>query len=181
MRFFMPLTQDSSAKVVELWTPIREKAYWTVLGIISDRHLAEDIMQEALITAIDKFHTLKDESKFESWFITISIRKAYHHLSLNKTFTLDEDAGLLYDEVGVNDMKDYYVDETYSQTRYTDMIERILSTLQTDSRRFLFYLRYVEDKPISEISTITGLKEGTLKSIFSRIRKDLSKMMGEEH
>ena len=58
---FMFNKQEHYNKVLSSWKPIREKIYWVIVKITNDKSLAEDVLQEALITAIDKFQTLKDE------------------------------------------------------------------------------------------------------------------------
>ena len=175
----MPKKGERFDRVVQLWTPIREKAYWTVLRIVSDRQQAEDVIQEALITAAEKLHTLRDGDKFEQWFLTIAARKAYRQLSSGKALPLQPADPLPLDDGPAAD--DGATDTVFDCACYSELIEAILDRLGTDERRFLFYLRYVEDKSIGEIADITGIKEGTLKSIYSRIRRDIGKSMrGEE-
>lgn len=168
--------QEHCDKVMLLWSPIREKVYWTILCIVNDRDLAEDILQEALITAIDKFQTLRDESKFEPWFIKISIRKAYEAMARRKSVPAQNiDAVLGYaDETAVPD-------DAFAEMQYKDMIERIMDWLKPESRKYLFYLKYVEDRPMEDIIRITGMKEGTLKSVYFRMRKELGLMLGKEY
>lgn len=163
-------------KVLALWSPIKEKIYWVIVSIVNDKHLAEDILQESLIIAIDKFQTLRDESKFEPWLITISIRKAYEVLGKRNVFVNMQslDDGFLFEENNVDD-------NAFSTLQYKDMVGLILEYLKPESKKYLFYLRYVEDRSMEDIIRITDLKEGTLKSIYSRMRKDLSQLLGKEY
>jgi RNA polymerase sigma-70 factor (ECF subfamily) len=170
--------QEHCERVLALWAPVREKAYWAVLCIVNDRELAQDILQEALITAIEKFQTLRDESKFEPWFITISIRKAYETLSAKKTFTVAES---LEDGPDSDDGIAAMPDNTFSAVQYRDLVLQILDWLHPESKKYLFYLKYIEDKSMEEIVRITGMKEGTLKSIYFRMRKELSLLLGKEY
>lgn len=169
--------QDHYEKVLSLWAKIQEKAYWIIVKITNDKGLAEDVLQEALITAIEKYHTLKDESKFEPWFITISIRKAYELLAARKNFPqtaqLYEEDAMEFD--GIPD----YIDSIDSM-HYKEMLDFIFNHL-TDHKKYLFYLRYVEDRSMEDIMRITGIKEGTLKSIYHRMRKELSLLLAKEY
>lgn len=169
--------KEHADKVLLLWSPIREKVYWAVLGIVNDRELAQDVLQEALIVAIDKFQTLRDESKFEPWFITISIRKAYESLAHKKTFPVMQ---------SMDDSMDYtqdmsVPDNAFGELQYKELVLRILDWLKPESKKYLFYLKYIEDKPMEEIVRITGMSEGALKSVYFRMRKELGLMLGKEY
>jgi RNA polymerase sigma-70 factor, ECF subfamily len=164
-------------RVLELWQPLKEKAYWVVVSIVGDMELAKDVLQESLIIAIEKFQTLRDESKFEPWFITISIRKSYEVLASKKIFANAQslDDGYAYED------DNFAPDDAFSSTQYKEMVVLILKTLKPETKKYLFYLKYIEDKPLDEIVRITGIKEGTLKSIYSRMRKELSSLLGREY
>lgn len=174
--------KEACARVIELWSPIKEKVYWLLVSIISDRGLAEDAIQEALITAMDKFHTLRDEKCFEAWFTKIAIRKAYELMEPNKHLPLHRGTDPVETEDGPKDSETlFYVDETLSGAQYRDLVFQILTRLHPEDRKYLFYLRYVQDKSIGEIVDITGLKEGTLKSIYSRMRKEIGGVLEKEY
>jgi RNA polymerase sigma-70 factor, ECF subfamily len=168
--------KDHCDKVLLLWAPIREKLYWIIVSIVNDRGLAEDVLQEALITAIDKFQTLKDEAKFEPWLVTISIRKAYEILAAKK---------VLKNVQNIED--DYLEDESnasfnnaISMLQYKELVICILQNIKPETKKYLFYLRYIEDKTIEDVVNITGLKEGTVKSIYSRMRKEICAILRKE-
>jgi RNA polymerase sigma factor (sigma-70 family) len=164
-------------KVLCAWLPIREKLYWVIVNITNDKGLAEDVLQEALITAIEKYQTLKDESKFEPWFLTISIRKAYEILSARKLLV---NAQSIEDDITYSDDGFAFTDAINS-VQYKDMVLFIFAKLKPETKRYLFYLRYIEDKSMEDIMEITGMKEGTLKSIFHRMRKELSFLLVKEY
>lgn len=168
--------QEHYEKVLSAWNPIREKMYWVVVKITNDRSLAEDVLQEALITAIDKFQTLKDETKFEPWFLTISIRKAYELLETRKVFVQYQD---FEDDIPDMDNGDL-IPELNSSIQYKDMIYFILQNLKPETKKYLFFLRYIEDRSMEDIVRITGMKEGTLKSIYHRMRKELALLLTKE-
>jgi len=169
--------KEHCEKVLSSWAPIREKLYWVIVGIVNDKDLAEDVLQESLITAIEKYQTLKDEAKFEPWFLTISIRKAYETLASRKILipvqSLEDDAKDSEDDLSFAG--------TIHAAQYKEMILFILRNLKPETRKYLFYLKYIEDKSMEDIMMITGLKEGTLKSIYFRMRKELSSLLAKEY
>lgn len=167
--------QEHCDRVLKLWKPIREKMYWVIVKIVNDRNLAEDILQESLVTAIEKFQTLRDESKFESWFITISIRKAYEIIAAKQAFfsipSIED--GSFFESIDTQPIS--------SKMEYDELILYILNHLESDVKKYLFYLKYVEDRSTEDIVRITGIKEGTVKSIYSRMRKELENLIGKEY
>jgi RNA polymerase sigma factor (sigma-70 family) len=169
--------QEHSEKVLSNWNPIKGKLYWVIVKITNDRDLAEDVLQEALIAAIEKYQTLKDESKFEPWILTIAIRKAYELLSARKVYTSMTDI----DDGSMTADDDAPFANSTNAVQYKDMISYILESLKPETKRYLFYLKYIEDKSMEDIMEITGIKEGTLKSIYHRMRKDLSALLAKEY
>lgn len=169
--------QEHYYKVLNAWKPIREKIYWVIVRITNDKSLAEDVLQEALITAIDKYQTLKDETKFEPWFVTIAIRKAYELLESKRLYVDIED--IESNEIDIENDDSVY--EISSSIQYKDMIRLILEHLKPENKRWLFYLRYIEDRPMENIMSITGIKVATLKTIFHRMRKEISTLLAKEY
>lgn len=168
--------QEHSEKVLSAWKPIREKMYWVIVKITNDKNLAEDVLQEALITAINKFQTLKDESKFEPWFLTISIRKAYELLGSRNIFIQHNN---IEDDISVQE-DDYQMPDINNSIQYKEMVHFIINHLQPETKKHLFYLRYIDDKSLDDIIKITGIKEGTLKSIYHRMRRELALVLTKE-
>lgn len=166
-------------RVIELWTPIQGKAYWTVLSIVNDKQMAEDVLQEALIVAINKYHTLREDSKFSTWYITIAMRMAYDMLSKSKRSFAVEDVTPFLEDQSIR--SDIVADDTFLQADYRALVFSIIGRLHPERIKYLFYLRYIEDKTIEDISTITGTKVGTLKAIYYQMRKDIGDILGEEY
>lgn len=59
---------------------IYKDLYKFIYSIIKNKQLAEDILQETLIKAYEKFDTIKDIRKFRSWIFTIAKMKVYRGL-----------------------------------------------------------------------------------------------------
>lgn len=167
--------KDHCDLVLDLWEPLKEKFYWVIVSIVNDRHLAEDIIQESLIIAIEKFQTLRETSKFEPWLLTIAIRKSYEIIAKKKQFTVINN---IENETFFN-MECF--DKSIRALDYKDLVIYILTNLKPESKKYLFYLRYIEDRSIDDIVNITGIKEGTVKSMFFRMKKELSGLLGKEY
>jgi RNA polymerase sigma-70 factor, ECF subfamily len=170
---------DTTDLVIGKWIAIQKKVYWVVVNIINDKQLAEDAIQEALLIAIDKYDTLKDPAKFEPWFIKIAVRISYSMVTgSNRAMSCgDED---LFDLQENNGGASHFVEDTFLEPEYKELVHTIISKLEPPNRKYLFYLRYIEGKTVDEISLITGMKEGTLKSVFYRMRSEIGTLLERE-
>ena len=174
----MSVSSGIQNQVIELWRPVQQKAYWTVMSVVDDRQLTEDVLQEALVIAMQKFHTLKDATKFNAWFLTIAVRVAYQVLAKNKhTLWVDDITPYVDDQT----RSEFFVDATLLQAEYKMLVFQIITQLKSERLRHLFYLRYIEDKTIEQISGITEMKIGSLKALYHQMRKDISDILNKEY
>lgn len=170
---------DNTEIVLHRWEQINKRIYWAVYGIVGDRQLAEDAIQEALLIAIDKYHTLKDPAKFEPWLVKIAIRVAYSLIDLDhKVYSMD---ALENGEFFETHIWSRSIDESLLLPEYRELVLSIITNLKPEKWKYLFYLRYIEDKSLEDIGEITGTKEGTLKAIFHRMRCEISVMLAQEY
>jgi RNA polymerase sigma-70 factor (ECF subfamily) len=56
------------------------RAYRLAIGITRNRHDAEEVVQDALWSAVRKIDTFRAQSAFGSWFYRIVVNAAYHAL-----------------------------------------------------------------------------------------------------
>jgi RNA polymerase sigma-70 factor (ECF subfamily) len=63
--------------LIALLEPHYNSAVQYCRGLYSNRKDAEDGLQDAIINAIQHFRSLRDDSKFRSWFFTIITRTFY--------------------------------------------------------------------------------------------------------
>ena len=66
--------RDAFAAIVERYQPI---VYRWIMGMVSDRDDAEDIMQEVFVIVYQKFGTFRGESSFDGWLYRITHRVAH--------------------------------------------------------------------------------------------------------
>lgn len=96
----------SADDFINLLKPHYNNAAQYCRALFQHAHHAEDGLQDAIITAMQKFHTLKDESRFRSWFFTIITRTFYaakkREAKKDKLFTVlkehEKDFPQVYDE-----------------------------------------------------------------------------------
>ena len=172
----MDKRKEQAYKVLELWEPFQYDAFRLINCILHDRYLTEDVLQDALIIAMEKYHTLRDKDKFIPWFMKIARRLAFKKLKSNRKHDFVEE---VKDYIHYNQRSDFYVDETLLHVSRKDEVLGIFELL-TPRERHLFHLRYIEDMSVVDIAKLTGIKLGTLKSIFHRTLKRLHDSLNQE-
>ncbi len=166
-----------AAKVIKLWQPIKKNAFRIVNSITRDPYLTEDVLQEALIVAAKKLHTLNDIEKFDKWFYRIATRIAFNLIKKRKIAVPVEE---IFDNEEFNKKGNQIMDKALLQVEDNDSYLSIIKSLPQRDRH-LIHLRFVKEMKIREISELTGIKEGTLKSIYHRAFKKLKEIYIKEH
>jgi RNA polymerase sigma-70 factor (ECF subfamily) len=106
------------------------------LRILKDEFEAEDIMQEAFLTAFTKLDTFKGEVAFGAWLKRIVINKSLTQLKKNNK----------YQDVKMEVIKDTSI-ETEDAIDYTSLhASKVLETLNSlkENYRVVFYLKQIE-------------------------------------
>ncbi len=164
-------------QVVRLWQPIKKNAFRIVNSITNDPYLTEDVLQEAIIVAAKNLHTLKDTDKFDKWFFTISTRIAYGVVKEQKSSIPVEEVYYSKEfEKKCNQNMDKSLLLIEDNDEYLSMVKQL-----SQRERNLIHLRFVQQLKLKEISQLTGIKLGTLKSIYHRTFKKLREIYAKEH
>jgi len=138
--------------------------YNTAYRILDDEFLAEDIMQEAFISAFEKLPGFKGEVSFGAWLKRIVINKSINEAKQRQTTwnMVNE-----FPETEVNEETDIPVD---SQT-----ISRVYNALTKlpDGYRIILSLYLLEGYDHEEIGDILGITSSTSRSQYSRAKQRL--------
>ena len=136
-----------------------------------------ELCQEAFLRVHRYLHQYRFDSPLKSWIGQVAYSVAKRHLERKRIALADmhvgggmdeEDGPSLLDNIGDGvDLQDAHA-QADDERELHAAIER-LPPLQ----RTILTLYHLEELPIGEISTITGLAEGTIKSHLFRSRKTL--------
>lgn len=139
--------------------------------ITRDNHLAEDVVQETFLAAINNFHQLKEEAKINAWLIQIAINTARSLLRKIRRFPVLGDADMVHRQV-----KKYLPEDLVVEKEDLLAIWKLVEELPVEVQK-VFILRYQYDMSIKEISRATEMPEGTVKSHLNRGRLYLRKKL----
>ncbi len=151
--------------------------------LLSDYDEANDCAQEIFIKVFNNLKNFKFESNFTTWLYRISVNTCKNNLSSlasrmkKKTISLDN-PGIDGDSFPAGSYNRNARDDShnpaslYEQKEREEIIQKAMDSLKS-KEKILIVLRDVEERSYEEISRITGLNIGTVKSGLSRARQEL--------
>lgn len=147
--------------------------YNTSLRIVNDTMEAEDIMQEAFLSAFEKLHTFSGKVTFGAWLKRIVINRSLDYLNRKKAI--------------FEDIEDQYKlsEETAEPTNGEDLEYQVDQVREAIKRlphgyRVILSLYLLEGYDHEEISEILDISSSTSRSQFSRARQKLARELEEK-
>jgi RNA polymerase sigma factor (sigma-70 family) len=162
---------DKNAQL-DLYKAYYRAMYNTAHRILKDNFEAEDIMQEAFLTAFTKLNTFKGEVTFGAWLKRIVINKSLTQLKKNKRY---QDVKM---EVITNDK----IEEEAIDYKGLNP-KKILNTLQSlkDNYRVVLTLNLIEGYDYEEIAQILNYTNENVRTTVSRAKKKLKQVLLKEN
>jgi RNA polymerase sigma-70 factor (ECF subfamily) len=141
--------------------------YNTSLRIVNDTMEAEDIMQEAFLSAFEKIDTYLGEVSFGSWLKKIVVNRSLDSLSKRKAIFENID---FFAEI-----RDESDDETAQREELNVKVEAIKEAINTlpDSYRIILSLYLLEGYDHNEIAEIMSITSSTSRSQLTRAKQKL--------
>ncbi len=166
---------------VELIADYRIRLYRKATSIIGNAEDAEDVLQDALVTAYQALARFRGESGIYTWLFRIVVNKCRDHLRSRRSGheePLDPATVVISDDRASVEKNHELSDDA----RY--LMERI-NTLDRKYRQILIY-RYFDDLSYQEIAELIHVNIGTVKSRLFKARELLKRLLlrdgkGEEY
>ena len=146
----------------------------TSLRIVQNSFEAEDVMQEAFLSAFTKLDTFKGEVAFGAWLKRIVINRSLTHLK--KKSRLNE-TNL---EVVDYKLEDDNADEGMSQLDMTQAkVKEVLRAMDKlkESYRVILHLSLIEGYDNDEITKILAISNENCRTTISRAKARLRKIL----
>ena len=159
----------------ELITRHQNKVFVFLVVRVNNRHEAEDLTQEAFLTAYKKIKDFQTDQPVLPWLRGIALNLLRNYWRKKKAIS-----------AGGQEELQMLVDQQIHQNSNSDeepfLIELMLSCLsETDhDSKELIQMRYKEEKPISELKNIFNLNHSTLTMRLHRIRDELKKCINRK-
>lgn len=128
---------------------------------------AMDLLQEAIVNAYSKLHTLKEISFLKTWFYRILMNECIDFLRKEKR-------SLCYEEEFFHSLPDHR--EEIGQLAESIDLYRAVNQLKPKLKTIII-LRYYEDMKIKDIAKIMNCNENTVKTRLYKALKQLKDIL----
>jgi RNA polymerase sigma-70 factor (ECF subfamily) len=132
------------------------RLFSVALRILRDRYLAEEALQQALITIWNELPRLRDPDRFEAWSYRLIVRASTEHARRERRGGAL--VQLLPEDADVSTAAD-----DYRAVADRDQLERGFRRL-TPEQRAVLVLRHYSGKSLAEIADVLGIPAGTAGS-----------------
>lgn len=151
----------------------RDRAYGLAFRLIRSAPDAEEVAQDAFVSAWRSLGAFRGDATFSTWLYRIVWRKALDRVELlrnrgRREVAVDDPARVEAEAAGNAPM----ADEGGASARDVNKLERLLGTLSELSRAVVT-LYYYEDRSVSDVAAALGIPEGTVKTHLFRSRAAL--------
>ncbi|MDH3735298.1 MAG: sigma-70 family RNA polymerase sigma factor [Gemmatimonadota bacterium] len=165
----------------ELVGRYQERLLNFIYRTIGDRDRAEDLVQETFVRVYRHLHRFDQSKKFSTWAYTIA-----SNLAKNELRNRSRNPLVLFQAIKKNwdadhrplEFEDstYAPDDLFRKRHLREKVEAAVAELP-EHHREVFVLRELEGKTYDEISEITGVTLGTVKSRLNRARNRFAQII----
>jgi RNA polymerase sigma-70 factor, ECF subfamily len=128
------------------------------VGILRDRDMAEDAVQQALLSIWRDLPTLRDPARFEAWSYKLLVRACYSEARRRRRHLPD---------LAGRDIGPSVPSDAYGTVADRDQLERGFRRLSVEHRAVIVLHHYF-DLPLESVATVLGVPAGTARSRFHR-------------
>lgn len=159
----------------------KDKIYTSIVILVKDKHLAEDLFQEVFIKIIDTLRANKynDEGKFLPWALRVAHNLSIDHLrKVQRTPTIKTSDD--HDIFEVLNFIDNSADKGIVKSQSHNLLRGMIDKLPAEQREVIV-LRHYADLSFKEIAEMTSCSINTALGRMRYALVNLRKMIEEKH
>lgn len=171
-------SQEAFTRLLESY---QRPVFSVIVRMVRDPALAEDLTQETFVKAFRALASFERERKFSSWLFTIAHHTTIDHVRRKQLPTVslegtdpDQEGPSRFENLAV--ATDASPEEDLAHRELADDLEDALGRLRPEYAEVIV-LRFQQSLSYDEISEITGLPLGTVKTHLYRARKALAEAL----
>ena len=172
---------DRRGAFTRLFNRYRERLVHFIVRKTGDADRAQDLTQEAFIRVARHLERFDTSKKFSTWIYTIA-----SNLAKNELRNRSRNPLVFFQTIKKNWEADhrplewednsYKPDDLYRKRHLRKVVEKAVSELP-EHHRVVFVLRELQGKTYEEISQITAVNLGTVKSRLNRARNNFARIV----
>lgn len=152
----------------------QERVYWVIRRMVRDHDEALDIAQEVFVKAYQKLDSFRGDAKIFTWLYRIAVNLSLNHVRKGRLRSFFSLSDTETDFLQGDDDPAQRVEDNESR----ELIHRAINTLP-EKQRAVFVLRYFEELPYEEISTILNTSTGGLKANYHHAVRKIERYVKE--
>lgn len=149
-------------------------AFSVAFRMLGDEALAEDVVQETMVTLWQKIGKIRSADHFKMWLYRIVVNKCYDELRRKKK-SHEFNPGEPEWTVISNHLSHDPVTEM--ENRETAAMIKVLTAALSPKQKAVFVLCDLEEMSPDEVSEITGMSKANVKANLHYARKKISEMI----
>lgn len=157
----------------QLMLQYRERLYWHIRRLVLVHEDADDVLQNTFIKVYKGVLQFEGKSKLYTWLYRIATNEAISHLqskARHASDSIDDSAGMLSNRL--------QADEWFDGDEIQLKLQKAIAELP-EKQRIVFNLRYYEEMPYEEMSSILATSTGALKASFHHAVKKVEAVFRE--
>ena len=158
------MQQDAKNILIEYIKNNEAKLYRIAYSYVAQRDAALDIVQEAIIKALENIDKLREKEYVKTWFYRILINEALMYIRKNKKYVQME-----------CDIKEELEDFENTSDNNIEIYQNVQKL--DDKLKTVIVLRYFENLKLEEISKITNTNLSTVKSRLYKVLEIIKRNM----
>lgn len=170
-------TVEEQSLFEQIYYTYRKQMFFVANGILNDKILAEDAVQEAFLGIAKQISLFRDmpDNKVKAYVLTAAKNAA---INLSKQEQRFQQHQTCMKHTAISSYQDQVLDKQIDQE--TDQILRSVIASLPDFQRDILMLRYSNDMNCSEIAITLGRKASTVRKELSRARRSLRERCKKE-
>jgi RNA polymerase sigma-70 factor (ECF subfamily) len=160
----------------------QRRVYRVLYVLLGDADAADTLTQECFLRAYRKRESFRGECRIDTWLLRIAVNLARDHRRNRRSSFWRRLVGL---ETGTDEAAENVSDPRGSPERVI-LAQHQLQAVWTATRelppqqRAIFLLRFAEEMTLAEISSVMGLKTGSVKTHLFRAIRSIRAAMKEQ-
>jgi RNA polymerase sigma-70 factor, ECF subfamily len=145
----------------------KERLYWHIRGIVITHEDSDDVLQNTFIKVYRGILQFEEKSKLYTWLYRIATNEALTHLQSkqrHQSQSLDDVSAFLSTQLRA----DAWFDGDEAQLKLQDAIVQL-----PEKQRIVFNMRYFQEMPYEEMSSVLETSVGALKASFHHAVKKI--------
>ena len=157
------VARKDEASFQRLYEEFAIRVFRYAVTLLQDPHLAEEVVQETMITVWSKASTYSGRSRVSTWIFGIARHKSYDILRSEKKGERTTRGAVA-------------IDDPAPTIERQEQILAAINNLPPDQREIVF-LTFYEDLPYKTIASLLEVPEGTVKSRMYHAKKKLAEAL----